>query len=319
MSAPKVFVAGHRGLLGSALVRELRARGYPTPLTRSRKDLDLRNQVAVSRFFTEERPTAVFVAAAKVGGIQANSDKPWEFLLENLEIQNNLLGCALEHNVKRVVFFGSSCIYPKHADQPLREEYLLTGPLEPTNEFYAIAKIAGLKLVEAANSQYGMEWLSLMPTNLYGPGDNFDLTTSHVLPALIRKFHEAKTSARTGSIAPVRLWGTGRALREFLHVDDVAVAACDLMESGGTGLFNVGSGEEISIKDLAAMIARVVGYDGQVEWDSTKPDGTPRKLLDSSKIRATGWKPRISLADGIASTYEWYLRHAGSPRAEALA
>ena len=258
-------------------------------------------------FFQQERPESVFLAAARVGGIQANNTARWEFLYENLLIQNNVLGSAIEHDVKEVVFFGSSCIYPKLADQPIREEYLLTGPLEPTNEPYAIAKIAGLKLVEAANREYGYRWLSLMPTNLYGPGDNFDLESSHVLPAMIRKFHEAKAGALRGDNGPVRLWGTGNALREFLHVDDLARAACDLTIEGESGLFNVGSGEELSIRDLAGLVAEVVGYQGPVEWDSTRPDGTPRKLLDSSKVRATGWVPRISLLAGLKQTYEWYL------------
>ena len=307
MSLPsRVFVAGHNGLVGSALVRELRSRGYESILTRSRKDLDLRDQRAVSDFFQKERPDTVFVAAAKVGGIHANNTDRWQFLYENLTIQNNLLGNSLETDVASVVFFGSSCIYPKLAKQPIREEYLLTGPLEPTNEPYAIAKIAGLKLVEAANSQYGKKWLSLMPTNLYGPGDNFDLNSSHVLPALLRKFHEAKLR-RTSSGEGVTLWGTGKALREFLHVDDLAKGSCDLWEGGQTGLFNVGTGEELSIQELARLVADVVGYDGPVDWDPSRPDGTPRKLLDSSRIRSTGWRPRITLREGLSQTYDWYL------------
>jgi len=246
------------------------------------------------------------LAAARVGGIDSNNRNRWEFLHENLTIQDNVLGCALKYDVPKVVFFGSSCIYPKLAEQPIREDYLLMGPLEPTNEPYAIAKIAGLKLVEAANTQYGRQWLSLMPTNLYGPGDNFDLNTSHVLPAMIRKFHEAEVDRSRGVRASVRLWGTGNALREFLHVDDLARAACGLMEGGQTGLYNVGSGQELSIRTLAETVSRIVAYRGAVEWDASRPDGTPRKLLDSSKIRATGWAPRISLEDGIAATYEWY-------------
>jgi GDP-L-fucose synthase len=304
------FVAGHRGLVGSALVRELTRRGFSKLVTRSRSELDLRDQSAVDQFFRAERPEAVLLAAAKVGGIGANNESRWEFLHENLTIQDNVLGASLKYDVPKVVFFGSSCIYPKLAEQPIKEDYLLTGPLEPTNEPYAIAKIAGLKLVEAANTQYGRQWLSLMPTNLYGPGDNFDLSTSHVLPAMLRKFHEAATDASVGAAPVVRLWGSGKPLREFLHVDDIASAACDLMEGGQTGLYNVGSGEELSIRSLAKVIAKTVGYRGPVEWDEARPDGTPRKFLDSSRIRSTGWYPRIQLDQGIASTYEWYRQNA---------
>ena len=295
--------------MGSALVRELGARGFHDLLLRTRNELDLRDQLAVDSFFRESRPDVIFLAAAKVGGIQANNTSRWEFLYENLQIQNNILGNALAHDIKQVAFFGSSCIYPKLADQPIREEYLLTGPLEPTNEPYAIAKIAGLKLVEAANREYGHRWLSLMPTNLYGPFDNFDLMGAHVLPAMIRKFHEAKERKLAGNTDPVLLWGTGNAFREFLHVDDLARAACDLLMSGESGLFNIGSGEELSISALSSRVASAVGYDGAVVWDSTKPDGTPRKLLDSSKIRATGWAPRIDLDTGLRTTYRWYLEN----------
>ena len=307
MKKSRVFVAGHRGLVGSALVRELEARSYEKLITRTRSELDLRDQRAVAEFFRAERPEIIFLAAAKVGGIHANNTERWEFLFENLQIQNNILGGAMEHDVKKVVFFGSSCIYPKLADQPLREDYLLTGPLEPTNEPYAIAKIAGLKLVEAANQEYGYRWLSLMPTNLYGPGDNFDLESSHVLPAMIRKFHEAKERFARGAGEAVRLWGTGSALREFLHVYDLARASVDLMEGGASGLYNVGSGEEVTIRQLADAVASAVGYDGPVEWDRSKPDGTPRKLLDSSRVRALGWAPRINLAEGLRRTYEWFV------------
>lgn len=301
------FVAGHRGLVGSAIVRALDSAGYAKPILRTRSELDLLDQKAVAKFFSDERPDVVFLAAAKVGGIKANNTFRWDFLFENLVLETNILGAALDTGVKRVVFFGSSCIYPRLAEQPIKEDYLLTGELEPTNEPYAIAKIAGLKLVEAANSQYGRKWISLMPTNLYGPGDNFDLEKSHVLPALIRKFHEAKEARAEGKDAVVTLWGHGTALREFLHVDDAANAAITMMESGATGLYNVGSGSDLSIRDLATLVARVVGYDGPIEWDTSKPDGTPRKLMDSSLLRSRGWAPRISLEDGIRSTYQWYL------------
>jgi GDP-L-fucose synthase len=303
----RCFVAGHRGLVGSAIVRALDSAGFAKPLVRTRRELDLLDQKAVIEFFRDERPDVVFLAAAKVGGIKANNTYRWDFLYENLVLQTNVLGAALDTGVERVVFFGSSCIYPREAKQPISESDLLTGPLEPTNEPYAIAKIAGLKLVEAANMQFGRKWISLMPTNLYGPGDNFDLETSHVLPALIRKFHDAKEARAEGRDAVVTLWGHGTALREFLHVDDAANAAVMMMESGATGLYNVGSGSDLSIRDLAALVARVVGYDGPVEWDTTKPDGTPRKLMDSTLLRSRGWAPVISLEDGIRSTYQWYL------------
>ena len=306
-AATRCFVAGHRGLVGSAVVRALAASGYPEPIVRSRKELDLLDQRAVSRFFEEEKPDVVFLAAAKVGGINANNTYRWDFLFENLVIQSNVLGSSLESGVERVVFFGSSCIYPRLAPQPIKEEYLLTSELESTNEPYAIAKIAGLKLVEAANLQFGRRWISLMPTNLYGPNDNFDLESSHVLPALIRKFHEAKEDRAAGRDAVVTLWGHGTALREFLHVDDAANAAITMMESSETGLYNVGSGSDLSISELAELIAGIVGYDGPVEWDTSKPDGTPKKLMDSSRIREKGWAPRISLEQGIRSTYEWFL------------
>jgi GDP-L-fucose synthase len=312
-SGRRCFVAGHRGLLGSAVVRALAANGYPAPIVRTRDELDLLDQRGVQRFFREEKPDVVFVAAARVGGINANNTYRWNFLFENLVIETNILGSALESGVKRVVFFGSSCIYPRVAPQPIHEDSLLTSPLEPTNEPYAIAKIAGLKLVEAANSQFGREWVSLMPTNLYGPNDNFDLLNSHVLPALIRKFHEAKEARANGEDASVKVWGTGNAQREFLHVDDAASAALMMMESGVTGLYNVGYGSDVTIRELADVIARVVGYDGPVEWDQSKPDGTPKKLMDSSLIRSRGWSPKISLEDGIRSTYEWYLSTLNEP------
>jgi GDP-L-fucose synthase len=302
----RCYVAGHRGLVGSAIVRALDAAGYPAPIVRTRSELELLDQAAVRAFFAETRPQVVFVAAAKVGGIQANNTQRWEFIYENLVLEANVIGAALETGVERLVYFGSSCIYPRLAPQPIREDYLLTGPLEPTNEPYAIAKIAGLKLVEAAATEHGRDWVSVMPTNLYGPNDNFDLETSHVLPAFIRKFHEAKEAREAGGNEPVVLWGTGAARREFLHVDDAARAAIHLMESGATGLYNVGWGDDLPVSDLARLVATVVGYDGPVRWDSSKPDGTPRKLLDSSRIRATGWEPRIPLEEGIRSSYEWY-------------
>jgi len=302
----RCFVAGHRGLVGSAVVRALDAAGYPAPIVRTRDELDLLDQVAVREFFSNTRPQIVFLAAAKVGGIKANNTQRWDFLYQNLVLEANVLGSALEYGVEKLVFFGSSCIYPRNAPQPIREEDLLTGSLEETNEPYAIAKIAGLKLVEAANAQRGRAWVSVMPTNLYGPNDNFDLETSHVLPALIRKFHEAKEARESGKDATVTLWGTGNVRREFLHADDAARAALQLMESGATELYNVGSGDDLPVRDLAALVASVVGYDGPVNWDTSKPDGTPRKLLDSSLIRATGWKPRISLEEGIRSVYDWY-------------
>jgi GDP-L-fucose synthase len=304
----RCFVAGHRGLVGSAIVRGLTSTGYPAPIVRTRSELDLLDQRAVMRFIRDEKPDVVFFAAAKVGGIRANDTYRWDFLYENLVIETNVLGAALDAGVERVVFFGSSCIYPRLSDQPIKEEYLLTGPLEPTNEPYAIAKIAGVKLVDAANAQFGRKWISLMPTNLYGPNDNFDLEKSHVLPALIRKFHAAKEDRAAGKPAVVKLWGHGTARREFLHVDDAARAAIMMMESGATGLYNVGSGNDLSIRDLAAIVATVIGYDGPVEWDTSKPDGTPRKLMDSSRLRSTGWAPKISLEAGIRSTYEWYLQ-----------
>jgi GDP-L-fucose synthase len=304
-----IFVAGHRGLVGSAITRALVGAGHGQPLTRTREELDLRVQADVYEWFRKERPDVVFLAAAKVGGIRANDVYRWDFLYENLAIQNNVLGAAHEVGVRRVLFFGSSCIYPKLAPQPIQEDSLLTGPLEPTNEPYAIAKIAGLKLVENANRQYGRHWVSLMPTNLYGPGDNFDLESSHVLPALIRKFHEAKERHLRGDEAPVTLWGTGNALREFLHVDDLARAAICIMDSEAEGLYNVGYGSDITIRALAELIARVVGYEGSVVWDTERPDGTPRKLLDSSRMLGIGWKPRIALEDGIRSTYQWFLEN----------
>ncbi len=302
----KVFVAGHRGLLGSALVRELDNRGYSHLITRTHKELDLRDQKATADLIATEKPDVIFLAAAQVGGIHANNTNRWGFLHWNLQIQNNVLGAALDNEVEKVVFFGSSCIYPKLAQQPIKEEYLLTGPLEPTNEPYAIAKIAGLKLVESANSQFGQQWLSVMPTNLYGPNDNFDPMNSHVLPAMIRRFHEARMRQDKGEDVEVVLWGSGKALREFLHVDDVARASLHLTEGGFTGLYNVGAGSELTIRELAELVARIVGFEGELKWDTTKSDGTPRKLMDSSRVHATGWTAKIGLEEGIRSTYDWY-------------
>ena len=310
MPSQRIFVAGHRGLVGSAIVRALGRAGADDLILRRRDELDLRDQRGVHEFFANEKPDCVFLAAAKVGGILANDTFRWDFLYENLLIEANVLGAALEHGVERVVFLGSSCIYPKLAPQPIRESELLTGSLEPTNAPYAIAKIAGVELVDAANRQHGRSWVSLMPTNLYGPGDNFDLKSSHVLPAMIRKFHEAKVLAADGNITTVKLWGTGNAMREFLHVDDLAAAALHMLTSDATGLFNVGSGSDLTIRELAELVASVIGYHGPVSWDADKPDGTPRKLLDSSRIRATGWAPTIDLRSGIADTYQWYLAAA---------
>ncbi|HWO36415.1 MAG TPA: GDP-L-fucose synthase [Candidatus Acidoferrum sp.] len=304
LRASRVFVAGHRGLVGAAIVRQLEALGCRNLLLRSHSELDLREQGAVDDFFREHRPEFVFLAAAKVGGILANATHPAEFLHDNLAIQTNVIHAAWMQGAKKLLFLGSSCIYPRLAPQPIKEEYLLTGPLEATNEAYAIAKIAGLKLAAAYHAQYGFSAISLMPTNLYGPGDNFDLQTSHVLPAMMRRFHEAKMSGSSS----VTLWGTGTPRREFLHVDDLANAACFLMETyDEPDLLNVGVGEDLTIADLAALVARIVGYGGSVLFDPSLPDGTPRKLLDVSRIHALGWHARIPLEKGIALTYEWYL------------
>lgn len=308
-----IFVAGHRGLVGSALVRALRAAGHGELLLRTREELDLRDGAAVRGFFRAERPRVVFLAAARVGGIQANNTRRWDFIHENLAIETNVLGAAVETEVPRLITFGSSCIYPREAPQPLREEYLLTGPLEPTNEPYAIAKIAGVKLVEAAAAQFGHRWISLMPTNLYGPHDNFDEESSHVLPALIAKMHRARISG-----GQVTAWGDGSPLREFLHADDLALAALKVMDSERVGLYNVGSGVELSIRELAELIASVVGVETELRWDRSRPNGTPRKALDSTRFRdATGWRPTITLRDGIAATYEWFLTHVAPGATQA--
>jgi GDP-L-fucose synthase len=296
----KIYVAGHRGMVGAAIVRALEARGFRNIVARSHADLDLKNQQAVQGFFREERPAYVFLAAAKVGGIHANNTYRAEFLYDNLMIEANVIHAAWEHGVKKLLFLGSSCIYPKLAPQPLQEDSLLTGALEPTNEPYAIAKIAGLKLCEAYRDQYGARFISAMPTNLYGPGDNYDLQNSHVLPALLRKIHTAKVEGRPS----VELWGTGAPMREFLHVDDLASACLHLMEHyEGREWLNIGTGEDLSIRELAELVCAVVGYEGELAWDTTKPDGTPRKLLDVSKMHALGWKARIGLRAGIEGVY----------------
>jgi GDP-L-fucose synthase len=302
----RIYVAGHRGLVGSAIVRQIENDSVHSWIGRTRSELDLLNRKAVFDFLDSEKPDAVLVAAAKVGGIVANSMFPVKFLSENLQIETNLLDGAHAAGVERLLFLGSSCVYPKFADQPVKEEYLLTGALEKTNEPYALAKIAGLKLVEAYRQEFGHRWISAMPTNLYGPGDNFDLQNSHVLPALIRKFHEARLS----NASSVTLWGSGNPRREFLHSDDLARASLFLLENYDEDVaINVGFGEDSSIKELAEMVREIVGFSGSVEWDQSKPDGTPRKLLDISKITRLGWKPVTELRAGIRSTYKWYMEH----------
>jgi GDP-L-fucose synthase len=302
-SIMKIYVAGHRGLVGSAIIRAVEAEGKHTWIGRTRSELDLLDRKAVFEFVASEKPDAIIVAAAKVGGIHANNTYPVQFLSENMQIETNLMDAAHAAGIEKLLFLGSSCVYPKLAQQPIKEEYLLTGELEKTNEAYALAKISGLKLVQAYRKQYGHKWVSAMPTNMYGPGDNFDLENSHVLPALIRKFDDAKKSG-----APtVTLWGSGSPRREFLHADDLGRACVYLLENYNDDVaINVGVGEDVSIKELAELIKETVGFSGSIDWDSSKPDGTPRKLLDVSRITKLGWKAQISLKDGIASTYEWY-------------
>jgi GDP-L-fucose synthase len=306
-----IYVAGHRGLVGSAIVRRLRDSGFTRIIVREREDLDLRDQAAVNGFFETVRPQYVYLGAARVGGILANDSHPAEFLHDNIAIQTNIIDAAYRNGAEKLLFLGSSCVYPKHAPQPMPEDCLLTGPLEPTNEWYAIAKIAGLKMCQAYRRQYGFRAISAMPTNLYGPGDNFNLQTSHVLPALIRKFHEAKERGA----GEVEIWGSGTPRREFLHVDDLADACLFLMQNyDGDSWVNVGWGHDMSIAELAETIARIVGFEGSVRFDRSKPDGTPRKVLDTSRLSALGWSPRIALEQGIPSTYRWFLEHRDDAR-----
>ena len=305
----KIYVAGHRGLVGSAIVRDVESHGKHTWIGRTRTELDLLDRIAVFEFLENEKPDAVVIAAAKVGGIHANDTYPVEFLTENLQIEANLMDGAHAAKIEKLLFLGSSCVYPKLAQQPIKEEYLLTGELERTNEAYALAKIAGLKLVQAYRKQYGHMWISAMPTNMYGPGDNFDLQNSHALPAIIRKFHDAKVQGKT----LVKLWGTGTPRREFMHSGDLGRACIFLLENYDDNVaINVGVGDDISIKELAELIQQEVGFEGEIEWDSSKPDGTPRKLLDTTRLEALGWKAQISLDEGIRKTYEWLIENSST-------
>jgi GDP-L-fucose synthase len=305
----KIYIAGHRGMVGSAVWRILKSKGYSNLIGKTSTELDLRNQQAVNDFYDYEKPEVVIDAAAKVGGILANNDYPYQFLMENLQIQNNLIDGAFQTDVKKFIFLGSSCIYPKFAPQPLKEEYLLTDSLEPTNEWYALAKISGVKACESIRKQYGKDFVSLMPTNLYGSHDNFDLQTSHVLPAMIRKFHEAKLNENS----PVTLWGSGIPMREFLYVDDMAEAVVFALENQlSSNLYNIGTGKDVTIEELAETIQRVIGHQGQIIWDASKPDGTPRKLMDVSKMKAMGWQYSTELEDGVKNTYQWFLENIDS-------
>lgn len=302
----KIYIAGHNGMVGGAIWRALTDKGFTNLTGVSSKELDLRNQAAVNNFMLKEKPEVVIDAAARVGGILANNDYPYQFIMENMQIQNNLIDAALKNNVEKFIFLGSSCIYPKFAPQPLKEEYLLTNTLEPTNEWYAIAKITGVKTCQAIRNQFGKDYVSLMPTNLYGTHDNFDLNTSHVLPAMIRKFHEAKENKH----APVTLWGSGTPMREFLFVDDMAQAVVFALENKLPDyLYNVGTGEDLTIKHLAETIQKIIGHEGEITWDTTKPDGTPRKLMDVTKMHNVGWKHKIKLQEGIQKTYHWFLEN----------
>ncbi len=304
----KIYVAGHNGMVGSAICRVLKQKGYTNVIGKSSKELDLRDSVAITNFFETEKPKVVIDAAARVGGILANNDYPYQFLMENMQIQNNLINESLKHNVQKFIFLGSSCIYPKMAPQPLKEDYLLTDSLEPTNEWYALAKITGVKACQAIRKQFDKDFVSLMPTNLYGTHDNFDLKTSHVLPAMIRKFHEAKENNHSD----VTLWGSGTPMREFLFVDDMAASVIFALENELPDyLYNVGTGIDLTIKELAGIIQKTVGHTGQIIWDSAKPDGTPRKLMDISKMHQLGWKHKIELEEGIVKTYNWFLNNIG--------
>jgi GDP-L-fucose synthase len=305
----KIYIAGHKGMVGSAIWNALKTKGYENLIGRTSKELDLRNQAVVQDFFDAEKPDVVIDAAARVGGILANNNYPFTFLMENMQIQNNLIDTSLNHDVEKFIFLGSSCIYPKLAPQPLKEECLLTSSLEPTNEWYAIAKISGVKACEAIRKQFGKDFVSLMPTNLYGPNDNFDLQTSHVLPAMMRKFHEAKQNNNEA----VTLWGSGSPMREFLHVYDLAEAVVFALENKfEDNLYNIGTGVDLTIKSLAELIQKTVGHTGEIIWDSSKPDGTPRKLMDVSKMANQGWKAKITLENGIQSTYNWFLENEHS-------
>lgn len=307
----KIYVAGHEGLVGSAIVRALTSLGYKNLILKTRKELDLLNQDKVKRFFASQKPDYVFLAAAKVGGILANKTYPAEFIYENLVIETNILQAAYKNKVKKLIFLGSSCIYPRNCPQPIKEEYLLSSPLEKTNEAYALAKIAGVKMCEFYNQQYGTKFIAVMPTNLYGQNDNFSLSSSHVLPAMIRKFHEAKINKSSEVI----LWGTGKPRREFLHVDDLAAALIFLINNyDGQKIINIGCGQDLTIKELANKIKTIVGYQGKITWDKTKPDGTPRKLLDVSRLKKLGFKPRINLDQGLKLTYQWFLENEGKIR-----
>lgn len=309
MMDDKIYVAGHRGLVGSALMRRLADSGKNNILTRTRAELDLRNQAATEAFFAVERPDYVFLSAAKVGGIVANDSYPADFCLDNLQIQTNVISSACRHGCRKFIFLGSSCIYPRLCPQPMKEEYLLTGPLEPTNSPFALAKLAGISLGQSCRRQYGLDFVAVLPGNLYGPGDNFDPEASHVLPALLRRFHEAKLEG----CQEVAIWGTGAPMREFLHVDDLAEACLFVLEHySGLEPINIGSGFEISMLDLARRVAKVVGFEGKILTDPSKPDGMPRRLMDVSRLRALGWRPRINFSQGLADTYEWYLRLIGS-------